>query len=90
MIKNCFFCNKLFKTFPCKVNKGNGKYCSKLCNLESVSVKNNFFNKVKKDNCWIWTGCVGRTGYGKIFINKKFKSAHRFSWEQTYGEIPEG
>jgi 5-methylcytosine-specific restriction endonuclease McrA len=39
MIKNCIICGKEFKTFPCFVKKGQGKFCSLKCsavkNLET-------------------------------------------------------
>lgn len=55
-----------------------------------------FWAKVKKtDTCWIWTGARGSHGYGNFChetVNgkRKFKRAHRWSYEQLVGEIPEG
>lgn len=42
------------------------------------------------DECWNWTACKDRDGYGRIRINKKLvKSAHRFSYEYyNNNEIP--
>lgn len=51
-----------------------------------------FWKKVDKSGeCWEWTGCKDRNGYGwKCFMNKKLY-AHRVSWELAHGrEIPEG
>lgn len=31
MLKNCLTCGKEFKTFPCNIKKGKGKYCSNKC-----------------------------------------------------------
>ena len=46
--------------------------------------------------CWIWQrGCKGKEvvsggGYGCLKIKGKTIGAHRFAYERTYGEIPEG
>jgi hypothetical protein len=52
-----------------------------------------FWNKVDKDNpegCWNWIGGHFVNGYGFFCIGKKIIRAHRFSYEITYGPIPEG
>lgn len=41
-------------------------------------------------NCWIWTGCYARRGYGVIGFGKKKFRAHRYSWELNRGPIPTG
>ena|SRR3990167_1431982 len=35
-IKNCLQCNKAFRTFPCRLKNGEGKYCSKSCGGEGT------------------------------------------------------
>lgn len=37
--------------------------------------------------CWLWTGPVTRDGYGAC---GKADRAHRRSWRDTYGPIPQG
>jgi hypothetical protein len=46
-------------------------------------------NKKKPYECWLW---LGRTvdGYGQFDIANKSVLAHRFSYEQKSGFIPEG
>lgn len=43
-------------------------------------------------NCWIWTGAKARKGwpYGRLRTNKRWISAHRFSFELVNGPIPRG
>lgn len=58
------------------------------------SAKKRFWAKVKKskdsDGCWEWQGCKTRAGYGQINLNGKSCYAHRFVWEFTKGQIPDG
>ena len=46
-----------------------------------------FWSQVEKtDGCWLWTGTLGRGGYGRwkrIYV-------HRTSYEMLVGPIPEG
>ena len=45
------------------------------------------------EGCWPWMGGLrGSPGrlYGKITVRRRALSAHRFSFELHYGEIPEG
>jgi len=54
---------------------------------------NRFWSKVAvggDDDCWNWTGCLDRHGYGKFSVNNKDISSHRFSWTITNGAIPAG
>lgn len=39
-------------------------------------------------DCLIWTGSVNNKGYGVIQVNGKTVLTHRYSWEQSKGEIP--
>lgn len=46
---------------------------------------------VSESGCWIWTGSVGKVGYGTFYAgNANYVSAHRWSFEHHFGEIPEG
>ena len=41
------------------------------------------------DACWLWQGRLNPKGYGSIYANGKHRRVHRFSYELTYGEIPD-
>lgn len=49
-----------------------------------------FMSKVRRtQDCWIWTACKRRGGYGHFNKgNNKYTSAHRLSWEIHRGQIP--
>lgn len=40
--------------------------------------------------CWIWVGRMNRNGYGRLHHNGKEGMAHRLSYEEHVGPIPEG
>jgi hypothetical protein len=45
--------------------------------------------------CWLWTGALTRSGYGRMAVNeygepKRLAQAHRVAWELFNGSIPEG
>lgn len=40
--------------------------------------------------CWIWTACKTHDGYGRIQVRKHALMAHRVSYEEHIGPIPEG
>lgn len=51
-----------------------------------------FWRRVDKglnSECWNWTGNCDTGGYGKIKINGKMISTHRFSYEIHKGKIPD-
>ena len=61
-----------------------------LTKLNKTSV-DRFLDKVNfTEGCWEWNGSTKSTGYGKIMINKKTVSAHRFSYMLYNGSIPDG
>lgn len=44
-------------------------------------------------DCWIWTGCKNKAGYGRMFlrsIKTRSITTHRFSYLISKGVIPEG
>jgi hypothetical protein len=47
--------------------------------------------KVPESGCWIWMKSLNHRGYGKTCLGKeKTISAHRASYEEKYGKIPNG
>ena len=46
--------------------------------------------EVTEIGCWIWTAYRDKDGYGQVTINKRNLRAHRFSYEEKFGPIPEG
>lgn len=58
------------------------------------SLEELFWKKVEKtDTCWLWTGCLEVSGYGKAARNPAVGStqkAHRIAYVLVVGPIPEG
>lgn len=57
-----------------------------------ATVDERFWHQVRKgegDACWEWDGLNNR-GYGLIRSNGQRFYAHRFSWIQAHGPIPDG
>jgi hypothetical protein len=47
--------------------------------------------KIPESGCWIWMKSVNRNGYGKTSLGRNTNlSAHRASYEEKYGPIPNG
>jgi len=55
------------------------------------NTEDNFWSKVdikNKEDCWEWTSCRNRDGYGQFRFNGLMKRAHRVAWCLTFGKIP--
>jgi hypothetical protein len=46
--------------------------------------------EVNENGCWIWIGKISGRGYGSFPVGKTNYAAHRISYEQVNGEIPDG
>ena len=47
-----------------------------------------FWAKVDKSgDCWMWTAYKDQKGYGRFGIGSKLYSAHRLSYEWSYGDF---
>ena len=51
-----------------------------------------FWTKVNAtDNCWLWCGAKQSDGYGSFRVGSgKTALAHKWSWEQVFGPVPQG
>lgn len=61
--------------------------------LISDQAKERFWAKVAKgrsDECWLWTACLHKFGYGLIYVNHSSEGAHRVSWLIHNNTIPDG
>lgn len=75
-----------------------GHYSQKLRGVElsplvrkALSQSQRFSEKVKiSGSCWLWGGSKNERGYGQFYANGKFTLAHRYSYRESYGDIPEG
>jgi len=61
------------------------------CIIGALPEKNHidsFWRNVEKSNgCWLWVGKKSKRGYGELQVNKKYWSAHRFSYRLSNGRI---
>ena len=57
-----------------------------------MEVSKRFWSKVETSpHCWNWLGSLTYNGYGRFSLTaKKGLRAHRFAFEDFYGEIPKG
>ena len=77
--QRCLFCKTIYKP-----TIGRGNYCSDHCR---------FWHKVEKstsDKCWEYQASTNIDGYGKFTLNCIDIAAHRFSWQELHGKIPDG
>lgn len=60
--------------------------------MHDESTRNRFWAKVEKtDDCWLWRAGRNSSGYGAFSLtHHKQVRAHRFSYEEIYGPIPDG
>lgn len=52
-----------------------------------------FYDRIMVDvnsGCWLWTGALGKLGYGNLEYERKCYAAHRLSYEIHHGPIPDG
>jgi len=50
-----------------------------------------FWQKVNKTStCWLWTGFIHPSGYGRVMLTGAVRQAHRVAYEFVRGPIPEG
>ena len=102
--KHCLCCKGGFKAYVCNIKKGGAKFCSMTCYLKYPKEKNpekikrtakerfdiNTDKGSKKSDCWVWNGLKNKGGYGRMRIDNKDWTSHRYSWSIHFGEIPHG
>ena len=57
------------------------------------TVEERFWPKVDvrdPDECWPWTGCRTKRGYGRIAYQGGVENAHRLAWILSGGDDPSG
>jgi hypothetical protein len=89
----CPVCKKAFLVRRWTALNGGGIYCSFPCSrIGYRTTPETFWAQVQKqDNgCWLWTGPLGRRGYGKVMVNHTRWQAHRYAWTLHRGSIPAG
>jgi len=45
---------------------------------------------IPEAGCWLWTGTANERGYGRVYSAGRMWQAHRLSWTQANGPIPQG
>ena len=56
-----------------------------------VSPADRFWSKVQRSSgCWLWTGAIGKGGYGNFWDGERYLNAHRWAFEDANGPVPEG
>ena len=93
----CARCGLLFSD-----KKHPRKFCSRSCaNVSTgerllgtgIPARERFWKFVQKsDGCWLWMGSKMPDGYGHFYPSNPGKMwlAHRFSYTDTFGDIPTG
>lgn len=55
-----------------------------------MTLAERFWSKVDKSgSCWLWSGCVSTSGYGRINASGHIRFAHHIGWLLTHGTLPE-
>ncbi len=93
MIVKCRNCNLEFDKKPAEIKGTKHNYCKKKCKGEFLSKQTTekFYQKSKPNGeCWEWTGCLNKFGYGTARYKGKVELAHRVSYIISCGEIADG
>lgn len=94
IFRDCPTCGISFYVAGSRIKTLN--YCSRKCASDgrSCSLEERFWQYIEpSEDCWNWTGPRNDQGYGRLWLGptvKRFRVAHRFSWELHFGEIPDG
>ncbi len=61
--------------------------------ITDLGVVRRFLSKIAattQNDCWRWTACLTRKGYGRFHINGATRWAHRVAYAIFVGDIPDG
>jgi len=86
----CKFCGTDFTPNPWK--KDRSRFCSPACRDKGKhgTLEERFWRDiVKTRTCWNFQK-TGWRGYGRLSLDHRHVSAHRYSWELHFGPIPDG
>lgn len=89
----CEVCGNEMLCFPSRIRRTCSKAC--LAKLSDVTAEKRFWSFVDKESsdtgCWVWIGNKTSYGYGRHHVGQKgYIGSHRYSYELTNGQIPEG
>lgn len=91
-VKSCAICNKEFRH---AASRTKASCCSVACGAKKkqIDITSRFWARVIKGDdgaCWRWNAPRHNFGYGTLSKDRTLVSAHRFSWELHFGQIPQG
>lgn len=98
VFRACKQCGRSYVYRPTQrqIEQDSGWYCSRRCFAlwrclpETVAARFwSYVDKSADNGCWLWTGTLDSSGYGRFAGNKQKHSAHRFSFELANGSITE-
>lgn len=84
--KKCDYCGAEFRPREAK-----RRFCSRACadNRRGSPIERFERYALKTQTCWLWQGEVGSNGYGRIKVKGRNIGAHRFSYQEFVGDIPD-
>jgi hypothetical protein len=99
--RKCPVCGTEFITFPCRIARGAGNYCSRACFYTGGQVtprrpllERLWSKTVVECECWVWHGSRNPQGYGSILVGSvregtyRIDRVHRASFREHFGSLP--
>lgn len=102
--RSCLTCGSSMSVPAGIARRGYGVFCSRGCAsvVGAKAVRESMLRNAPKrlwarlrgvsspDSCWEWTGHLSKSGYGLLNVGGSARLAHRFAYELSCGEIPQG